>query len=705
MSLLPRAVRKARAVVHRLHRTIRPGRQRVLFVFHGGHGAWPGMGRELYRHHPVFRDSIDHAAVVVREVLGWDASAAFRGVEEVPPTLALTRRNQLVHLGLIEIGLVDLWRAEGIVPDGVLSLSLGEMVAPYASGAFTREHSARAVTVVAEALSRTVTPDRLFLVNADQATAERLCRTAPVPLYYIGDRGHSAFILGDEYDAPAIRAYLGRAITREHRNQWRYHSLRLDIDRDWMRQELRTLEFGRPRCPLYSAANGDLYAGPFNADFFAWMLRQPVRFGDAATTALAHGYDTVITIGAEPVARDAITAAMPRGARVEFIDSIVPHAELLSWKRARAAARGLRARKLAIAPQPLDPFEVYEQYRRNGSVHHLAGEDVWLVLGFDDVQRVLSDPARFSSATQFLAEVDPALLGSDPPTHTAVRRIVSRHFSADAVARWSRVGAESAERFLRPLAEGRDLDAVREFAHPIAQTIGAAILGLEASDLAELDEASLRAEGNARDVFTALHGPLIERAHRATLYHELLRDAEGALDDAAARSLIRVLWVASTEELRRTIPAAVLALLENADVRSRVTASPELLPKFVDEVLRLHPPEHAIERITTMEVELGGERIPAGARVRLMLAAANRDPLRFPDPRSLRLDRSGTAHLAFGAGPHRCIGAALARSTMAEVVGTLLRAAPGFRAVQPLTTIRYARGAPMRQIAQLVIGG
>lgn len=705
MTLLPKVLRRARSVAARVRRRLSATDHQILFVFGGGHGAWAGMGRELYRRRKTFRDSIEAAAEIVADVLKWDAVAHFRGVDEVPRTLALARRNQLIHLGMIQIAQIDLWREEGVVPGGVLSLSLGEMIAPYAAGALTREQSARVLAVLAEALSRTVADDHLFLVEADPVTAQRLCRTAPVKLHYVGHRGGTAFILGPEAETPAIRAYLGDVVSRDHRNQWRYHSLRLDVDRAYMKEQLRELHSQPPSALVYSAAAGGLYAGPFDANFYSWMLREPVHFGDAAAAAIDDGFDTAINIGAEPVREEWITAPLPgRRGRMHFIQSMVPQAELWSWEKARSMARELRVRRTPAPRQPPDVFAIYEESRRGGSVQYLAQDDAWLVHGYDDVQRALTDPAHFSSATAAHADVDPALIGADPPRHTAVRRVVSRHFSGDAVARWSELAGNSAELLLQPLREGRDLDVVRELADPIAQQIGAAILGLDESAIAELDAAALGTDGIARNVFDALQGPLVERAHRAGIYDELLRDGEGTLDDAGARSLIRVLWIASTEELQRAVPLGILLLLEDAAARAQVTANPELLPRFIDEVLRLRPPEHIIERVTTVAVELGDAALPAGAKVRLVLAAANRDPSRFPDPHALRLDRTAAAHLSFGGGPHRCIGAPLARAAMAGVLRALLAVAPEFRAVQPLTTIRYARGAPMRKMERLVIG-
>ena len=119
---------------------------------------------------------------VVDDVLGWNAAAHFRGIDEPPGSPTLARRNDIIRLGLLQLAQVDLWRAEDIVPEGVVSVSLGEMVAPYAAGAISRADCARILAVVAHAISRTPTD------NGCSCWRRRSRRRAAVP---IGARAHA----------------------------------------------------------------------------------------------------------------------------------------------------------------------------------------------------------------------------------------------------------------------------------------------------------------------------------------------------------------------------------------------------------------------------------------------------------------------------------------------------------------------------------
>lgn len=369
------------------------------------------------------------------------------------------------------------------------------------------------------------------------------------------------------------------------------------------------------------------------------------------------------------------------------------------------AARARRPRPAPQAAEAADAFAWYEQLRRAGPVHHLPEQRGWVVLGFDEVQRALADPARFSSRTPVLLQLDPVLIGNDAPAHTAIRRIMARQFSPASVARRSELAGHAAERLLRPLREGGEMDLVGGLANPLADAVAGELIGFDAPAIASFAKPTLEAGGNTEVLYAGLAAPIAAAAERTSMYRDLRGEEGGGLDEDSARSLIRLLWVAGTVETKRALALAVLLLLEHEEVRARIQADTRLLGPYVTEALRLRPPEHFVPRVAAETVEIGGVVIPAGAPVNLCLAAANRDPARFPDPASLRLDRAPGAHLSFGGGAHRCIGAALARAQITITLRTLLRVAPGFRAVKPLSTIRYTDHARVSQIAELFIAG
>ena len=351
------------------------------------------------------------------------------------------------------------------------------------------------------------------------------------------------------------------------------------------------------------------------------------------------------------------------------------------------------------------PFTWYEELRRTGTVHFVPQWDCWVIVGYDQVKRALAEPAVFSSRHPRMLQVDPVLIGNDAPGHTAIRRIMAHHFSAAALARRAALVERTAEDLLRPLVQGHDLDVVSGFATPLAWAVAREIIGFDAEALESFKEPTRRSQGSTDLLYDLMTGPLAAAAGRSGLYHDLRGAQGGSLDDDAARSLVKLVWIAGTVETERAVGSAVLLLLENPEVQARLGGDPGLVPRFVTEALRIRPPEHVVLRRTTAPVDIGGTTIPADASVHLCLAAANRDPAYFPDPAALRLDRPRAAHMAFGGGAHRCIGAALAHSQLTIAIRTLLQLAPRFQAVQPLADVCYAPSPPFQHIERLMIRG
>jgi cytochrome P450 len=137
----------------------------------------------------------------------------------------------------------------------------------------------------------------------------------------------------------------------------------------------------------------------------------------------------------------------------------------------------------------------------------------------------------------------------------------------------------------------------------------------------------------------------------------------------------QLLLLAGSETTTNLINNAVLSFIEHPDQLRRLEQNPELLPSAIEEVLRYRSPLQWMFRVTRGEVELQGQRIPAGNVVLAMIGSANRDPKQFPEPDRFDIGRAPNGHVAFGQGMHFCLGAALARLeakiALAEFLGTV----------------------------------
>jgi cytochrome P450 len=318
-----------------------------------------------------------------------------------------------------------------------------------------------------------------------------------------------------------------------------------------------------------------------------------------------------------------------------------------------------------------DPFPFYEALRPAGPVQWLPRNGAWIVLGHDAVKDAFARPEHFSNAPY--RPVDPVLLGEDPPRQPLVRRLVSRHFTPDALGQLEATAARTAAALLQP-----EMDAVGGFSLPVSRAVAAELIGFDRATLDELLEAT-GAAASAPDPMGSLIATLHGFAPRAAVYRQLLKDGEGLIGEAEAQSLVGLLWLASTTTTERVIAHSVLRLVQQRELQGALVADTALLPPFIEEVMRLHPPEHLVPRLTAVEMELAGTIIPAGAVVHLCLGAANRDPAHYDDPGTLRLDRAYRRHFAFGGGIHHCVGAPLARRVVAATLTALLRRSSAMR--------------------------
>jgi cytochrome P450 len=149
--------------------------------------------------------------------------------------------------------------------------------------------------------------------------------------------------------------------------------------------------------------------------------------------------------------------------------------------------------------------------------------------------------------------------------------------------------------------------------------------------------------------------------------------AAGELTDIAALSMMITLFSAGGESTASLIGSAAYLLATNPSVQQQLRERPELLGRFLEEVLRCEPPFRGHYRHVVNDTELSGVDLQAGSRLLLLWGAANRDPSHFDDPATFRIDRPrGKAHIAFGKGIHFCVGAALARLEAQIVIGQLL---------------------------------
>jgi cytochrome P450 len=334
-----------------------------------------------------------------------------------------------------------------------------------------------------------------------------------------------------------------------------------------------------------------------------------------------------------------------------------------------------------------------EAGRAQGQVHFDDKQQCWHVLGHPEASTVLNDPAAFSSDLSALqpAQDDFALfqrgnfVNMDPPQHRKLRTLVSQAFTPKVVADLEPRIAELTTHLLDEAGERFDL--IDALAYPLPVIVIAELLGVPASDrglfrtwadvllgqkvdpdqtLTEVSERALTAiaptmhEMNAyflEHIRSRRAGPgndLTSRLVQAEVDGERLADEE-------IIGFVGLLLIAGHITTTATLGNSVLSFQEHQDAAAEIRADPTLLPAAIEEVLRVRTPFPRLGRITRVDTEVGGVRIPAGQVVIPWLAAANRDERVFAAPHRFDVHRKPNPHLTFGHGIHFCLGAPLAR--------------------------------------------
>jgi cytochrome P450 len=347
-----------------------------------------------------------------------------------------------------------------------------------------------------------------------------------------------------------------------------------------------------------------------------------------------------------------------------------------------------------------DPYPQYAVMRAQAPVYqHPFG--FWLLTGYDDVtwllrepglsvedQNVAADSLLRQVREEFYGDEAPrsnalSMLDRDPPDHTRLRRLVSKAFTRRAIEALRPRITELVDGMLDAMAAQRRVDLVDALAFPLPFRVIAEMLGTPPADHERIrqltgtvvrslepvaDPGLIAAIMAADEELTRIAAEMIawKRANPADDLLSALIHAEDdgdVLDDDELVAQTLLLYIAGHETTVNLIAGGTLALLNHPGQLALLRDDPALVPGAVEELLRYDSPVQASRRITLAPVTLGGTTIPPGAFVMASLGSANRDE-RFwgPDAAELNLRRENARqHVSFGAGPHHCLGASLAR--------------------------------------------
>jgi cytochrome P450 len=343
----------------------------------------------------------------------------------------------------------------------------------------------------------------------------------------------------------------------------------------------------------------------------------------------------------------------------------------------------------------LNPYPAYAALREKCPVVHsgLYG-GFWMLTRYEDVKQAAIDWHTYTSSVPGVTAIpvinprtEPMLpIELDPPQHSKYRALVQPVFSSARIAAIRPTVQSIAEELIQKLAAAGGGDLIAGYAEPLSLLTLAAVTGLPVND-APLWQGWIRRMFNVhdldgRDRASQEMGEYIRglistrRQHPCGDFISLLMESElegERLTDGDIYSFCTVLFGAGFETTADGMGMMLFYLAENPQDYGLLKRQPELIPTAVEEFLRYITPIQIFGRNTTHDVTLHGETIPSGEIVALAFGSANYDPEIFPDPERCVLDRAPNRHLAFGAGPHLCLGAAVARLEMAVTLEVLTR--------------------------------
>ncbi|WP_299563706.1 cytochrome P450 [uncultured Mycolicibacterium sp.] len=347
------------------------------------------------------------------------------------------------------------------------------------------------------------------------------------------------------------------------------------------------------------------------------------------------------------------------------------------------------------------PWGMYAALREHDPVHHVADGDYWVLSRHADVWRAARDHETFSSARgltvadnelELIGLADnPPLVMQDPPRHTEFRKLVARGFTPRQVAAVEpAVRAFVVERLERLRAAGGG-DIVAELFKPLPSMVVAHYLGVPEADRDRFDgwteaivaantaPGGVAAAGDAVAELSGYFAELVERRRREPgddVVSHLVAAGVGLLPILA---FTFTMVTGGNDTTTGMLGGAVQLLHQRPDQRRLLARHPELVGDAVDEFLRLTSPVQGLARTTTRAVTVGGRSIPAGRKVLLLYASANRDEREYgPDAGELDVLRRPRNILTFSHGAHFCLGAAAARMQSRVALTELLTRCPEF---------------------------
>jgi cytochrome P450 len=339
-------------------------------------------------------------------------------------------------------------------------------------------------------------------------------------------------------------------------------------------------------------------------------------------------------------------------------------------------------------------YEVANELRQRCPVAHSnANDGFWTFSRHADVEEGFTDGDRYSTVPTATIPVNPGAvpilpLQADPSVHRDFRKLLDPFFRPRAIAKYADGVRQVTNELIDTFIERGSCDFVEEFARPLpGRFIFRSFLGLPESDVPEafrLTLAIMHSLGSDeaatvhRDFMALIRRMLDERRNQPPRGDVIDALFDGTVqgrpitEDERLR-IVLMLIAAGLDTTAHSVSTMMQALARRPELRARLDADPELIPRAVEELLRYEPPAGALVRTAMQDCVRDDQRIAAGDHILLLVAAANRDPAEYAHPDEIDFDRENIRHLSFGYAAHYCLGVHLARLELRVAWTEILR--------------------------------
>ena len=666
-----------------------PPKNDLLFAFSGRVNYWENMGRDFFEKEKKFRESILDSESIIKE-LGYPS--ILPNFKNNTPSINYFESESMIHLliAVNQIAVFDYLKAKNIQPNAVFGTSLGEVVGIYAAGGISKTTTLKMLKSVI-IISNIEKKEYLSVYFKMSMTAlQKLSKEYDEihPIHELGPDSTLAFVHQDKISELKSKLSLINIVFKPtgHKSV-AYHTRLISNYEDDILKSYEDIELQPLKNDFFSGYLGtSIPKGTILPKrFFLDMHLNPV-LADRTFKAIKstnRRFD-VVQIGPDIFGENHL--------KRELSDNSFSPNLLSTFVKGENAIKTLKATESLIRKKGVknnqiikntnefeafknnfniystdyinNPEPFWKYFKANGLIHYIPKNNCWLSLSYDGIKHILKHPEHFSTKTS--RSFDKYLIGADPISHKKMRTLLQPLFTQKTLKRIEDFASVKSQNLIANFPKGTDFNFVDYYSTPLTQSTNNYFMGLNSEQIKRMnsvigDKVYDVHKQELLDYFSTIFTKNEPLNNPSVLDFLKKSYDKGELTLEAITSLSRLIWSAGVTTTNALLSNAFYRLVNNPYIINEIEGSDILINKFIDECLRLQPPEALLLRTAAQNTILSNVEIPENAIICLDLRAGNHDETTFSNPEQVDLSRPTNSNLSFGSGPHVCIGMAIAK--------------------------------------------